>query len=580
MDPPADDFAARLAALHERLDVPPGTMAGVLRLPILDGILGELETMTSAGAAGALADDVVAELERLAELLLTGMLGTSPEAVQPRIRVVELLRRADGGRLPLAAADPDDPFGEELRSMLASDDELRDTLGRLFPVLSRVTAVAPSDRWVREARALVDDATERERVVSAIRRTVAALVRADIVSRPDLLVGGVRFANQRLARGLLWLGSVALDSPSETLGAVGLRMGTSGRSDAVVRDTALANTAAALLGASTDEAAPAALASMRLEVTNRNVLKQVDRALQAQAARVGQTVDDLVDDALPRFGLDTTGRLEIEAGEARAVIEVGSDGRVGVTWHGPDGITTIPPASVERDAPAVMADVASTVARIDAALAEELRRLERRLASERTWPLDRWRRRFGDLPIARVHARTMLWTVASGSARHVALSSGAGWLGVDERPLDVADTVAVQLWHPADARPGEVEAWRATLAARAVAQSVRQADREVFAIDAGSSSPAADLRHAGKIVDHGRLRALLRQKGWAVPALGAWDQGDEATAWRAFDDDLRAELRYQSPTASRRASGSSTPASSRCGSSERTRRRSARRCHP
>lgn len=30
-----------------------------------------------------------------------------------------------------------------------------------------------------------------------------------------------------------------------------------------------------------------------------------------------------------------------------------------------------------------------------------------------------------------------------------------------------------------------------------------------------------------------------------MPALGAWDQGDEATAWRAFDDGVRAELRYQ-----------------------------------
>jgi len=32
-----------------------------------------------------------------------------------------------------------------------------------------------------------------------------------------------------------------------------------------------------------------------------------------------------------------------------------------------------------------------------------------------------------------------------------------------------------------------------------------------------------------------------------VPALGAWDQGDEATAWRDFDSGFRAELRYQAP---------------------------------
>jgi len=40
---------------------------------------------------------------------------------------------------------------------------------------------------------------------------------------------------------------------------------------------------------------------------------------------------------------------------------------------------------------------------------------------------------------------------------------------------------------------------------------------------------------------------MLRERGWAVPVLGAWDQGDEATAWRDFEGGLRAELRYQAP---------------------------------
>ena len=55
--------------------------------------------------------------------------------------------------------------------------------------------------------------------------------------------------------------------------AIGTRMGTSGRNDAVVRDTALANTFAALLGASPDPRSATALASMRGRITNRNVLK-------------------------------------------------------------------------------------------------------------------------------------------------------------------------------------------------------------------------------------------------------------------------------------------------------------------
>ena len=105
----------------------------------------------------------------------------------------------------------------------------------------------------------------------------------------------------------------------------------------------------------------------------------------------------------------------------------------------------------------------------------------------------------------------------------------------------------VRLWHPAEAGPAEIAAWRATLASLNVTQAVRQVDREVFLPPAAGSAPAADLRFAGRVVDQPRLRALLRQRGWAVPALGTWDRGDEATAWRDFDSGFRAELRYQAP---------------------------------
>ena len=74
---------------------------------------------------------------------------------------------------------------------------------------------------------------------------------------------------------------------------------------------------------------------------------------------------------------------------------------------------------------------------------------------------------------------------------------------------------------------------------------MKQAHREVFRPAPRDLGLAADRRFAGRVVEHGHLRALLRGRGWAVPALGAWDEGDEATAFRAFDDGLRAELRYQ-----------------------------------
>ncbi len=542
MEQQDEGFAARLAAIHARLDHPPGVMLGVRRLPILDPILDELEALP------VVPTDAVAELERLAELFTRELLGTAPETVQRRVRIVELIRRANDGRLPPLAADPGDPFGEELRAMLESDEPLRRDLGILHPLVLRATSVAPSGKWLRDARGLVAATSQPARLAGAIGRVLAALVRADVVSRPDLLTGGVRPANQRLARGLLWFASVAFDSPGDTLARVGLRMGTSGRSDAVVRDTALANTCAALLGDASDPGAVAGLASMRQQITNRNVLKQVDRALTAQAARAGAPVDELVDASLSTLGLDEHGRLRIDVGTASATIRVDATGTVSVRWRLADGREVdAPPEGMADAEPGLVGEVAAAAGRIDAAMAEELRRLEQRLASTRSWALETWRARFLDHPVAGRLGGRLVWDLDGARGATSVFPVFDGLIGVDDRPVDPPAGSRIRLWHPAEARAGEAAAWQATLAARSIQQPFRQVDRETFHPAADPRAPNADLRFAGRLVEHRRLRALLRERGWAVPSLGAWDQGDEATAWRAFEDGLRAELRYQSP---------------------------------
>jgi hypothetical protein len=172
--------------------------------------------------------------------------------------------------------------------------------------------------------------------------------------------------------------------------------------------------------------------------------------------------------------------------------------------------------------------------------------MEDRLASSRTWPEPTWRARYADHPIGRVFGRRLIWWVgAPGEVGTAGLPDGDGWIGVGGHPLSVGAAAEVRLWHPADADEGEIAAWRATVAAAALEQPLKQAHREVFRPLPRDLGLAADRRFAGRVVEHGHLRSLLRSRGWAVPALGAWDQGDEATAFRDFDDGLRAELRYQ-----------------------------------
>jgi hypothetical protein len=547
VDVPEMPLVARLADVRIRLDHPPGVVLGVLRLPILDPLLHEIENAFDAAGSEARSDQtLVAEIERTVQLLSERMLGTATEAVGRRGRLVELLRRSNAGELPPIAFDGGDAFGAELRTMLGTDRSLRLALGYLHPLVIRATAVAPQPGWTTEARLVLAAATDLD-LPGAIRRTLASLLRSDIVSRPDILVGGLRLANQRLARGLLWFASVALDAPAELIGSVGVRMGTSGRNDAVVRDTAVANTCAALLGAADDLGAAAALATMRVRVTNRNVLKQVDRALGVVAARAGIPVATVIELALPTFDLGPDGRIELPIDGTTAVIAVTQDATVRQVWRETDG-TQLDRASaaLATTHPAEVAEVAARVAAIRTAIVGERRRMEDRLASSRAWPESLWRSRYASHPIGRIFGHRLIWQVSTPGGAEVAVRrDGERWVGVDGHRLDLGAALDIRLWHPVDADEVEIAAWQASFAAAGLDQPVKQVHREVFRPGPSDLGLAADRRFAGRVVGHGHLRSRLRPRGWAVPALGAWDGGDEATASRAFEDSLRAELRYQ-----------------------------------
>jgi hypothetical protein len=50
LETPEAALATRLAEIRERLDFPPGVSLGILRLPILDGVIDELEALVASAS--------------------------------------------------------------------------------------------------------------------------------------------------------------------------------------------------------------------------------------------------------------------------------------------------------------------------------------------------------------------------------------------------------------------------------------------------------------------------------------------------------------------------------------------------
>ena len=198
-------------------------------------------------------------------------------------------------------------------------------------------------------------------------------------------------ANVVLVRGAMWA-AAAMPEPwvDERLLEIGLRFGTSGTSSNEVRDERLANTAAAALGSRAGSDAIAALGRMKATIGNRNVSKQIAKALEVAAERAGISPSELLELAVPTYGLDAEGRLEVEVGDHMAVVAIDGDD-VRLTWRAPDGTETATVPAAIADQKAAVARAKDQAKELRKALGVERGRIEDLFTEDREWAASDWR---------------------------------------------------------------------------------------------------------------------------------------------------------------------------------------------
>jgi hypothetical protein len=114
---------------------------------------------------------------------------------------------------------------------------------------------------------------------------------------------------------------------------------------------------------------------------------------------------------------------------------------------------------------------------------------------------------------------------------------------VDAEGSEVEPTGRVSLWHPLDARPEEVAAWRRLLLDRQLVQPFKQAFREVYLVaPAELETRTYSNRFAAHILKYRQAYALIKTRGWSVVALGPYDNAG-GRQWRDFEPHgIRAEF--------------------------------------
>ena len=281
---------------------------------------------------------------------------------------------------------------------------------------------------------------------------------------------------------------------------------------------------AALSGMTGSDTAVAELVRLKARIKYSSVRDLVARRLGELADKAGVSVADLEESGLPDFGFGPDGIQLIELGDATANITLGESG-VKLTWTGVDGKPRkAPPASVKRDFADELKAVKQKIKDIDIAHGVQTSRLEASWVEGRAWPVETWRSRYLDHHLRRHISDLLIWRIEKSEGSIDVMAGEGGLVDLKGQHVELPTDATIRLWHPLDAGPEDVLAWRRRIMDAGITQPIKQAHREIYVLtDAERSTEIYSNRFAAHILRQHQFRALCQARGWRYELQGYWD---------------------------------------------------------
>jgi hypothetical protein len=289
---------------------------------------------------------------------------------------------------------------------------------------------------------------------------------------------------------------------------------------------------------------PLDVAAARLTAIHRSArdpmtAETIGAALNALAAKAAIPRDQLEELTVPTFGLSPDGKRQVPLGPVTAAIDI-TTGSAEITFVTDKGkpIKTIP-AAVKREYDDAIKALKQDAKDLDKLLSSQRDRLDALLGTTRFWPLADFRRLYLDHPLVSRVARRLIWTFDGEPAlfREDRFEDVAG------KPLKTTAKSRVSPWHPLNAEPDTVLAWRRRLESLEITQPFKQAHREIYILtEAERATETYSNRFAAHIIRQAQFRALAAARGWTAPYLGGWDHGGQVPSRDLPAHNLRIEF--------------------------------------
>jgi Domain of unknown function (DUF4132) len=293
----------------------------------------------------------------------------------------------------------------------------------------------------------------------------------------------------------------------------------------------IANACVAAMAEAGGGSAVTELLALERSVRHGTVLRQIRTAIEKLAAARGLTRDELLELAVEAHGLDRDGTRQIPLSRGAAVIA--TDGRsVLLGWRDDTGVSRKTfPADVKASDADLLTALRSDVKAIRTTLAGERNRFDELIRADRVWRYEEWRARYRDHPVTGRLVSSVIWRFripdAPVSLEVIGMpTDNGGVLNASGQHCSIPSDAEVRLWHPIDAAPDDLRAWRRYLVDQQIPQPIKQAFREVYVpTPAEHQTQVYSHRFAGHVFGQVRARALLKGRGWKPVPVAWWDDG-------------------------------------------------------
>ncbi|MFB9660444.1 DUF4132 domain-containing protein [Glycomyces mayteni] len=276
------------------------------------------------------------------------------------------------------------------------------------------------------------------------------------------------------------------------------------------------------LGAIGTEISLRALHAISRKVEFRPLKKEAGRQIDLVAARLGLSPEQLADRLVPDFGLD--GDLVLDYGPRW--FAVGFDERLVPFAVDSQGkrLARLPKPGKEDD-PAKAEPAYQRFAQLKKDVrkvaAEQVRRLERAMAAQRTWTVPQFLEFFADHPLLRHLARRLVWEAVAGeTVLAFRIAEDETFADVDDETAVLPGDAAVRIAHPAAL--DRLADWTQVFADYEVLQPFEQLGRPVLAFTEEELRTGRLERFAGRGISVGRVLALTKTGWFTGPADSMW----------------------------------------------------------